>query len=981
MPLIPTGLVNLQIFAITLVVGAIAFWFLYRTSHAQLSKPTDCVATKTWSAWGECTSNCQGGQQYRTRSIAQLPLNGGRACTPSDLIESRSCNDTVQCGQNCIPGNPNLYEWAPCPPCANTGVQPVQYKYVPPLQTATQGGQDCGIDDVFLYRSCEKVIPPCPPDIDCVLTPYYETPCNVPCGSGTKFVYSSISRFPSGNGKECDMGLLVTQEACYLGPCNCDSLTWSGTFSECNAACGPGIRIMMRDPQPTNPADGLCPFFSITSCELTACPNTTCTAPSVDFVQALCYLICAGFSTTDINIDPSICLSDDIFNAVCGFNASTIQAMLSDVPGGLDESDPFVRASMVSTWFGFDNCQPPRDCSLSSFSSFSACSLQGCQLEFPYGGTRTRVRVIEDAGNSGGIPCTDQIFIDYEPCNNYTSVTYTAWNEGQQTFVTSVSNPQCTSQTCQLSNWYSVTGFQGGCGPTCTQVWNRSITDPGSNPGTCPTNPVFFVSTSTCCGVSPDAQQSNCGSLPACISCLWQTYTSLSLNCPGGIVGTRTVTIDAVLKSETNIPGQNCFALGQQCNWTQTVQNAPTWSANSCSSFFRVCTSSNFCPSGCDGLVCSGHGTYSISTVSGNPTCTCVCDPGFSGSFCSNVLPRCPVASVSGLECNGLGTCSGSPNYTCSCDNPNDTSAACTGSSTAWCWVYGITSGLFSNNTTTAGSVRKLLGAIPIASTSTYTFTEQNCLSLSEFGTISYPTSSSLTFVRPQPVLVGMNAIPGNASTLNSSNVVRSFFQGFVESRPPATLITQLASPSYCHDFSFPQNTQNILSQTFGQAFSSKFIPRFLPGTSPLQCESLYTMSVFSAFAQQSLSVLSLSQAAVQGPKPPPFAGVGKVISCQTFAGGAVATFSYRTPTGASGALLSDVFVPSPSVSTPLTLTDVNGTSTTFTYDPFVSSANYTFAISAPNFVMTFPSTAACQALLTSTAVTPARFLLPSPSL
>ena len=978
-PLIPTGTLNLQVFAICLVVGAVVFWFLYKTSHAQLSKQTDCVPSKSWSAWGDCTSNCQGGLQYRTRTIAVLPLNGGAACNPNDLVQSRSCNDDLQCGQNCIPGNPNKYAWAPCPPCTNADVQPVQYKYVPPLQTATQGGQDCSIDDVFLYRSCEKNIPPCAPDIGCVLSPYYETPCNVPCGSGTKFVYSSISRFPSGNGAECDMGLLVTQEACFLGSCNCDSLTWSETFSECNAACGPGIQIMMRDPQPDNAADGLCPFFSITECELTACPNLTCTAPSLDFVQALCYLICAGFSTSDIDIDPSICLSDEIYNAVCGFNATSIAAMLSSVPDA-DVSDPVVRSALVSTWFGFDNCQAPKNCSLSSFSSFSACSLQTCQLEFPDGGTQTRVRIIEDAGNSGGIPCTDQIFIDFQPCNNYTSVSYTAWNEGTQKFVSSVSNPQCQSQTCQLSNWYSVSGFRGGCGATCTQIWNRSISNAGSNPGTCPTNPVFFVSTSTCCGVNPDAQQTNCAQLPTCVNCLWETITNLTLNCPAGIIGTRTVTIDAVLKSETNIPGTNCYALGSQCSWESVLSN-PTikaWSPNSCSSYYRLCTSTNQCPSGCDNLVCSGHGVYSISTVSGTVTCSCVCDPGFSGTVCATVLPRCPVASVSGLECNGLGRCSGSPDYTCDCNNANDTTVDCTGSSSSWCWVYGITNGTLSANTFTVASVRKLLGAIPIASVSSYTFTEKDCLSLSEFGTITY--ADPLSSVRPQPVLLGMNdALGSGVSEIAAANVKRAFFQGSVESQPPATLITQLPSTQYCHDFMWPLNSQAMLSQTFGSTFASKFIPRFLPGTSPLQCESLFTLSVFTAFAQQSLSVLSLSALGASGPVSPPFAGVGKVVTCQPIGPKAVGTFSYRSPANVSGPVFSDVRVSQPSLSTPLTITDEFGRSTVFLSDNGLSS-DYTFGWSPPNIFLAFPNAASCTAMLNSTSNIPARVVLASPT-
>ena len=980
-PTIPAATTPLVVFVISLLLGSIVFWFMYRASHAQFSKPTDCVPEKAWGSWGECTSDCQGGQQFRTRTIATLPANGGKECNISDLIQSRTCNEEIQCGQNCKPGNPALYSWNPCPPCAASGVQPVQYKFVPPQQIATTGGQDCNIDDVFLYKECETFIPPCPPDLDCVLAPYYESPCNVPCGSGTKFVYSSISRFPSGKGKDCDMGLLVTQEACSLGPCNCDSLTWSGTFSECNAACGPGVQIMMRNPQPSNPADGLCPFFSITECELTPCPNATCTAPSIDLVQALCYLICAGHSLSEIDIDPSICLSDDIFNAVCGFNASSLPMLLASMPEA-DMSDPVLHAAFVSSWFGFDNCQPPKDCSLSSFSTWSGCSNYACLLEFPFGGTRTRVRTIEDAGNSGGIACTDQIFIDYEPCNNYVEVSYTAWDETLGNFVASVSAPQCQSQTCVLSSFYSVTGFQGGCGPTCTQVWNRSISDPGSNPGSCPTDPIFFVSTSTCCGVNPDASQTNCGVLPDCVNCVWETWTSLSLRCPSGIVGTRTVTVDAVLVSESNIPGQNCFAIGQQCSWPFVTSTNPTWSEYSCSSFARVCSSTNECPSGCDSLVCSGHGTYSISTVSGIVTCSCVCDVGFAGSFCQNVLPRCPIASVSGLECNGLGSCDGPPTYSCTCNNAFDTTVDCTGSSSSWCWLYGVVSGTLSTNTFTLNSIRKLLGAIPIASTSAYTFTEQDCLSITQFGTLG-TLSGFLTNVVPEPVLLGMNTFSGaGVQSFSSGNVGRAFFQGVVESAPPATLVTQLPHPQFCSDFSFPTSTEGMLSSVFGSALASKFIPRFLPGSSPLQCETLFTNSIFSEFGQQSLSVLSLSNLPPQGPGVPPLEGVGAVYSCVPAFG--IGTFTQFSPLGATGNLFSSVFMPLPSLSTPLSLTDANGTTTVYAYDALLNSTNTWGFLSPPatnRIVIRFADTPTCGAMVSATSGIPARFTIPSPPL
>lgn len=881
MPSIPIGRVNLEIFIIVLLVGAAVFGFMFKVSNAQFSKKRDCQPEKAWSEWGKCTQDCEGGWQFRTRSVLALPANGGAQCSQSDLLQSQSCNTLVPCGQNCRPGNPSDFQWYPCPTCAEGNVQPVQWKIVPPLQTATYGGQDCEIDQVLLVRSCEGFIPPCPPNIDCQLKPYFIGPCSVPCGSGTQFVFSSISVFPSGNGAECPFDKLVTQQSCFLGPCNCDQLTWSGSWSECNAACGPGVQIMMRDPQP-GAADALCPYFSISECQLAECPNLTCTAPSIDFVQAVCYLLCKGFSLEQLDLDPNICMSDEILNAVCGFNNPQV--------------------TQTSTWLGLNNCAAPLDCSLSSWSSFGSCSLPNCQLEAPYGGTQTRVRTIVNPGNSGGIPCVNQIFIDTQPCNNSVNVSYSAWNTASNTFVASVSTPTCSISDCEISQWYSVTGFLGGCGATCTQVWNRSITNPGSFPAACPTDPNFYVGTSTCCGFPPDVSPSpgGCGTLPTCTVCEWLTWTSLSLNCPSEIITPKSITIDAPLIQDSNKPGPSCFALGSQCSWDTIVATNPTWSQFSCSSFIKSCAGTGPCPIGCDGFVCSHHGFASKTTYSGGiVSCTCVCDPGFTGTACETALPRCPIASVSGLECNGLGSCNNLLPFTCSCNNPNDTTPDCTGSSTSWCWIYGVIDGnLNPTSALQVNTVRKLLGAIPIASTTNFTFTEQMCLSISEFGSLS---ANSLTVVQPQPVLFGMNAPFGITNTIPATNIKRMFLQTTVSSAPPKTLVTQNTTSfpasvtHFCRDFS-SLTTQDLLSLTFGTSFSKGFIPKFMPGSSPVQCESLFTLSNFLG-ASNMQSQLSLSTVSATGPQPPQFVATG-FLSCTD---GQTAVLTYTSPASVTG--------------------------------------------------------------------------------
>ena len=54
---------------------------------------TDCVLTD-WTAWSECSTDCGGGNQTRTRSVATPAEGNGAAC--SDVqSEERPCNEAI----------------------------------------------------------------------------------------------------------------------------------------------------------------------------------------------------------------------------------------------------------------------------------------------------------------------------------------------------------------------------------------------------------------------------------------------------------------------------------------------------------------------------------------------------------------------------------------------------------------------------------------------------------------------------------------------------------------------------------------------------------------------------------------------------------------------------------------------------------------------------------------------------------------------
>jgi len=576
---------------------------------------------------------------------------------------------------------------------------------------------------------------------------------------------------------------------------------------------------MMRAPT-TDANPGFCPFISTTFCSLTDCPNSTCTAPSVDFVQALCYMQCAGLPFPEI--DPNICgfipggFSQQIMDAVCGDNYGKL--------------------------LSFDNgdCAAPVDCSLSSFSAFSGCSIPSCLATEPFGGTRTRIRTIVAPGNSGGLSCVDQVFSDIEPCFNRLPVTYSSFDTETNAFIQSVSQPQCSSDGCSLSSWFSISGFLGGCG-SCSQDWARSLSYIG-NIDQCPTDPALFFSNSTCCGKDPGIKFAKCAQLPACTQCQWSDIRNSPFRCTG-ISGTRTLYRDMQLVSNSNDPRQNCQTTAAFNCYYDTSSNAPSGnqfygnSTLSCSKYFFSCTTGGIgeCPIGCNGQACNGHGAPVYTTIPDTSitSCTCACYTGFSGPNCEIQLPRCPIASLSELECNGFGSCN-SISYACECENPFDTTPDCTGSSTSWCWVYGNVTGRFDVGTTTIQNMTKLLGVIPIASTSTYTFYEDDCMNL-ETIVLDDGFKSSFTYLPIKPLFLSSEiGVPPN--TIN-----RIGLSGKIESRVPFTLVNKIR---YCEDIY--ESTFDILTNSIGYPKAQYFIPRYVPFSSPVQCESLFTIRTIS---------------------------------------------------------------------------------------------------------------------------------------
>merc|ERR1719486_1837197 len=127
--------------------------------------PIDCVMAD-WSPWSECTAQCGGGSETRTRGVLVPDEHGGAKCPAN--TESDACN-TQSCDADCV-----LSDWTAWSPCTKSCR--AKYSWRPGMQTRTKsiavptiGAGRCWkprTPERWEKQNCNTF--PCPKNIECI---------------------------------------------------------------------------------------------------------------------------------------------------------------------------------------------------------------------------------------------------------------------------------------------------------------------------------------------------------------------------------------------------------------------------------------------------------------------------------------------------------------------------------------------------------------------------------------------------------------------------------------------------------------------------------------------------------------------------------------------------------------------------------------------------------------------------------------------
>ncbi len=203
----------------------------------KLESGVDCQVGN-WSDWGNCSANCGGGIQERTRSIITQPKGNGKVCP--ELRETKVCN-TELCNVDCKVSD--WSDWSYCDVDCGGGIQERTRSII----TQPKGnGKVC--PELRETKACNTE--PC--GVDCQVGNWSNwSDCTASCGGGIQSRTRSIITQPKGTGKACPT-IRETKE-CNTEQCNVDCQVgewsnWAACSSNCGSASQERTRIILTQP-------------------------------------------------------------------------------------------------------------------------------------------------------------------------------------------------------------------------------------------------------------------------------------------------------------------------------------------------------------------------------------------------------------------------------------------------------------------------------------------------------------------------------------------------------------------------------------------------------------------------------------------------------------------------------------------------------------------------------------------------------------